>query len=724
MPALKSKMTRDNNQKSGILLFYLGHQQLALALYRRQQEIKLLNFWRQSLASLQTEEILSASRQIWQKAGEELAGLRPAETIFLISPFWVKADGSLLEGKKAILSQLASQLHLHPLGFLLADEALIHHFQRERGQSPSFISVALDNPSEVSLVHLGKIKSRLRLEISADRQLPEQLEKALGQLDYPGMFPPNFIFWGRNQEEFAVLQAECEKYSWTGRRDSLFLQIPQFNFMSWQQFFAIFSSLIEERFQEQGEEGEKAMGLSSDEEEEGKTERISLPAGFAEQDLSLDEALPPPKETTLPLASEEISGALPSAPPPPKEPLEKKHKKLLKLKALPFRFRWPNLRASIINGFLVTKRLGLILPFGLAAGLLLSLAAINSFWLARQVIVFITPQQLELKTRVGKGDVSFQPLSIELSEKGKVAVTGTTTVGEKALGTVVIFNRTSRPLLLASGTKLEAKSGLTFSLRESVRIASKTADLNSGIDRLGKTESSVIAAKFGSEYNLPKGTLFRVDNYTQDECLARAKDDFSGGSNRKVKAVSKEDLSALKKQLTEKILAKAGEAMSAKAGADLEIVSPKLDSKVVDFTPQRHLGEEADSLAGGLKMQINAQAVRRDDLRNLALRLIQKRLTNKSELDEKSLQVKVQSLSGSGSAGKLQIAIKAMAYPRFDLSQLRQRLKGATKAKAQKIIHHYPRVARVEIHNQWKILDFWPWLPWLDKNITVKIRGE
>jgi len=698
-------MAKNNNPNAKVILFFIGHQQLALALYQRQPETKILNFWRQDIPSSESGNILDAAQQLWQEAEEQLDDLRPAAAIFLISPFWVKADGSLIENKKAILAQLARQLHLHPLGFLLADEALIRHYQQERGQSPSFISVALDNPSEVSLVHLGKIKSRLRLEISAAKQFPQQLEKALGQLDYPGMFPPNFVFWGREHGQFAELRSECEKYPWTGHRDSLFMQIPQFNFMDWQQFFAVFSGLIEERFREQGVSEQDGEAVSQTGEEEEKPPEVALPEGFSNDDLALD-------------ASPEVVQDAVSSPSPPVAVPAKRNESAVNLALLAS--RWRSGLGFIAGIWLAMRRWGLILPLAAGAGIILSLAAANLFILKRQVVISIAPQQLEFKKQIGKNDISFQPLSVELDEKGEVNVSGTATVGEKALGTVVVFNRTSHPLLLASGTKLEAKTGLTFFLRESVKIASKTADLNSGIDRLGKAEANVIAAKFGPEYNLSKDSLFKVDNYTQDESLARAKDDFSGGSNRQVKAVSKKDLANLKKQLSDKILARAAAAMTAKAGPNLEIISPKLASEIVEFKPQRHLGEEADALAGQLKMKISALAVNRHDLRQLALKFAKQRLANGSELDENSLQVVAKPVADGS---QLEISVNAAAYPRLNLTKMRQQLKGKSIAAAQKIIHHYPRVGQVEIRNQWKILNFWPWLPLLENNITIKIKG-
>ncbi len=696
-----------------IWLLALGHQQVVLARYQRGERIQFQEWQRETLAAETDEVVVAATEKLWQRMGEEAAAGKRA-VVFLVSPFWIKADGNLLENKKALLADLSRRFHLQPLGFLLADEILIRHYQQEHNQTPSFISVALDNPSEISLVHLGKIKSRLRLEMQAEEKWPERLEEILGQLDYPGMFPPHFIFWGWSEERFANLRQECENHVWTGRRDSLFLQIPQFDFLTWPQFLNIFIPVLRERLAEQPKEVEKEK-LDEADEAAGGDERapLSLPAGFSEEDLALKDDAVVAEE----LPEEEYAAR--------EAPAEKEKPRAQILPAASLASKLPRLvfPGSAILGRIrhwgaALYRLGLLPPFLLAGGFFLGLVIANGQYFSRSLDIILTPQVLTVRKILTSGDISWQTLSVELTEHGQVPTTGQTLVGEKALGTVVIFNRLSHPLLLSSGTHLEADNGLTFSLRESVKVASKTADLNSGIDKLGQAVASVIATKFGPEYNLPQGTIFKIDNYGQDECLARAKDDFAGGSNRQVPAVRKEDLDSLRQQLEKKILARAGESIRSQAGDNLQLVGDKLTSEVVRFDPQRHAGEEAEVLKGQLTMKIEARAVPRQQLADLARKLIREK-GGKSELEEESLQTNLQFENG-----KPVLLVQGKVIPRLDLTALRQQLRGKTKAAAQRLVHHYPRVARLEIHHQIGILNFWPWLPWRPDKIIVRVKSE
>ncbi len=701
--------------KKKIWLLALGHQQLVLARYQAGEEVSLNNWWREDLKAETDEAILTAASQLWQQAGQE-AGSGKKATIFLVSPFWIKADGNLLENKKALLASLSRHFHLRPLGFLLADEVLIRHYQQERGQTPSFISVAVDNPSEISLIHLGKIKSRLRLEVGADKKWPEQLEKVLGQLDYPGMFPPHFVFWGWEEKKFANLRQECEQYVWTGRRDSLFLQIPQFDFLTWPQFLHTFAPVLKERLAEQaGELPEKEEQLENEVGAETLAEiPLDLPEGFSEEDLALKRE-PKPERKTQP----EIKEGATNAPEPEQMSamvtgLRSKNQRL----QLP-RFHFLSLIVYQARQLAITlSRLGLLVPLLVAGGFFMILVVANGWYFSRSLDVILTPQAVTVEKTLTTGDLPLQTLSVELSEKGQVPTTGQTTVGEKALGTVIIFNRLSHPLLLSSGTHLEATNGLTFSLRESVKVASKAADLNTGVDRLGRAEASVMATKFGPEYNLPRDIIFKVDDYSQNECVARAKDDFSGGSNRQVPAVAKGDLRQLQQQLEKKILAKAEGAIRQQAGDQLQLVGDKLTSEVIKFDPQRHAGEEAETLKGQLTMKIKAQAVARQQLAGLAKKLLQAKV-GESRLEEEGIQTDLHL-----NDGHLTLTVRGKILPRLNLTELRQKLRGKTKAAAQRLVHHYPRVARLEIHHQIGAFNFWPWLPWRAEKIIIRVRSE
>ncbi len=719
----------DTEKQTPILLFWLGQEQAGLAYYQT-SPLRLDKYWLRR-DDFSADNLLPALTALWRETNDFFAQQKDIATVFLVSPFWVKADGSLLEGKKELLLKVAHQYHLKPLGFLLGDEALIHYFRQQRGQVPSFIGVNLSQPLEVSLVHLGKVKSRLRLEMKEWSQFPSAIEKALGQLDYPGMFPPHFVFWGAEKATLKQLETVCNRYPWVGRRDSLFLQIPQFTFLDWPHFLAAFLGILAERFHQEkaSEDNNFPLAAVAEEKREKEIEEVSatekkgdqppskLPAGFSHQDLSLgkDEVEEKGNEPPLAVASSPLgeSNVQEEVVVIPRTKIWSRFLTVWRTKLPPKKINVPSLFV-----FFHFDRGRFSWPLLAGALFLLALLVLNAYFLPVDVIVKMTPQTLTFRQKVTAAALALQPLTSELEAEGSVAVSGKKTVGEKALGTVTIFNRLSRPLLLASGTKLEAANGLTFRLRESVKVASRTADLNQGVDKLGQTQAAVIASQIGPEYNLKQGTTFKVDDYSRDECLARAGDDFSGGSNRQVSAVGKKDLDALKKQLLAKINQQALPVLTAKAGAEKEIINQQITPKIVAFQPSRHLGEEATSLEGHLKVELKAFVVDRQHLHDLALQLARKKLPAHYLLAVDQLHFQLT----PEASNSFRLRGEAVIYPQLAREQIRRQLRARTKAGAQLLLHHYPRVGQVTIHRHPGLFNFWPWLPLRAKQIKVIIR--
>lgn len=185
-----------------------------------------------------------------------------------------------------------------------------------------------------------------------------------------------------------------------------------------------------------------------------------------------------------------------------------------------------------------------------------------------------------------------------------VSTTGTATVGDKATGTITIGNKSTAPIVLKAGSIVTNDTGkYTYSLVEAVTIASASADSLDTIS--GKATGVKIAAtKIGAEYNLVKGTVFSVDNYSKSVAAAVSEADLAGGTSRAVNAVSKAD--------QDKLLAAATEKIKAKVMADTQAESPGLKIlplSEVQFTKKQfdhNVSEEATTVGLVLEAPSNA----------------------------------------------------------------------------------------------------------------------
>jgi hypothetical protein len=182
---------------------------------------------------------------------------------------------------------------------------------------------------------------------------------------------------------------------------------------------------------------------------------------------------------------------------------------------------------------------------------------------------------------------------ISSATKESLATTGQATVGDKATGKVAIFNRSTAPLVLKSGTVIASENGKNmYTLTESVTIASKSADLLSGSEVFGKvTGAAVTSTKIGAEYNMSKDSTFSVSDFSKTISYAVAETDISGGTSRAVNAVSKADQEKLLAQATEKIKENTSSQVSQDSPGKKAIPASELQftKKVFD----KNIGEES-----------------------------------------------------------------------------------------------------------------------------------
>jgi hypothetical protein len=146
-------------------------------------------------------------------------------------------------------------------------------------------------------------------------------------------------------------------------------------------------------------------------------------------------------------------------------------------------------------------------------------------------------------------------MSVEKSGSKTVATTGTKLVGDRAKGKGTIFNRTNQPKTLPAGTVIK-ESNFRFTLDTATTIASASSKENADYSvttEPSKAEVNVTAVDIGEQYNLAKDTQFSVASFASDSFLAVATTTLTGGSSRKVAAISKEDIDGLKKALIQEL---------------------------------------------------------------------------------------------------------------------------------------------------------------------------
>ncbi len=646
-------------------------------------------------------------------------------TFFVVSPFWTIDAQKLMESKSELLKNLCREYHWPPGGFVIDDESLVFHFKAQEEVPPSFISLLLlDKGFRLSLVHLGKVKKRLKL--SSSNVSAQSVREGLDQLAFEGVLPPKFVIWGKINPE---LEEQMLSYQWVDKKGDLFLHLPDVQLLDWPQLGKIFKEIVASQLEEIKESEVRKEGREVvDKEEKEEEERSTLPVGFSFDDLSQKgkkeekegEGIKEIKEEGIP--EENLAVKV--------EEAMVEGKKVKSPRKLPFTKIFLKAK-SVFKKFSFKGRKGLG-GWVIRGGILIFVAVVayGLFGLEREVVLYLTPEEIETKTEVllaegkaqGEKVLPVVELSVEESAEGQEVATGTSLIGEKAGGKVTIYNRTSDSVSFAQGAKIIGPSKLGFILLEEANIASKTPDLVSGVDRWGEKEVGVEAVGIGSEYNLGGETVFTIEEENQGDYLVKNKDSFSGGTSREVNAVSEEDLSRLREDLTSKLQDKVEKELTKKAKNGQQLVSETVSVGTVSFSTSKEAGEEGEDFTGELVLKATGLVIRQEDLAAFAKVELADQAPADYQLDEEGVEIGFVPVEEGDEGWLGKITVKGKFYPQPDTSSLASSLKGKQISKLLEIVKKQPRVYRYELRTSFSPLSFFPILPLKEDKIKISIE--
>ncbi len=643
-------------------------------------------------------------------AKEEGIG-RPQKTIFLLPPFWVSPKGEVLPSHKENLKIVCQQLDLIPEGFLVGEEVLANFYD-------DFVSIYFGKEYlRFSVIKDKSVQVQEELENGEDID-PEDVSVFLRQLNGKAMLPKKMIFWGRIKEGN---KDRLLSYPW--QEEKVFTSAPQLKIFLWPEFFQMVAKVI------QGEiKLEVVQTPIKSEQPIAASESIDMKSpvekddefGFSSDDVAetrgwQDKTQPQVEEKTEITAEPELdTGPEPKPKPKPKLKLGLEVKK----------------RLTKIN-FLNRKKTLILTAFPLLilAGFFLSWrfskATIEIYVtgedLSEELEVQLDPQAEGLD--LDNGLVPVEEVSIEKSASKSNPTSGEKLVGEKAVGEVKVFNRTAEKAVFPSGTRLVGPGGLEFVFDDEVSVASKTADLSTGVDRWGEATASITAADIGPEYNLAADSLFTIENNPEDDYLARNSQALTGGTSRQIRAVSEDDQVSLRNDLSEELIFQAEEELKSKL-SDSQIVKGSFSTQVIEESFSAEVGDEVESISLELTAKVTALRISQEQLIAIAEQVLGKTVDSNLEIKDGSLRAKLDVNEESEEnliSGKLTLLGKA--YPRIDEQDLSRQLAAKREKQAKQLIRsQYPRIYRYEISYQLPTLKILSYLPSQPENIIIEIK--
>lgn len=640
------------------------------------------------------------------KAIEEVSPEFPTLTkvVFGLPQEYV-SDNKIKESHLPELKRIAADAHLKPIGFVVIPEAVAHYLEKDTNTPQTCILLGVeDHKLTFSLFRIGKcIKI---IEIVRTETLFTDIEKGLATFDQEEILPSKLVLYNgsKNLDE---IKEQLLSYPW--QKNEKFLHVPKIEALSAE--FSIQAIVFAGVSENQEDTGlnqtdaplpESAAGHTDDktpapetpEELEAVSETTTKNIESDGDDLEIHDS----PFTTSSAAPQESFGFSvrhddpsvasttnfePRAPihadnPRPKLPLLGNVK--LPTLALPASIAIPRMRALVPISAII---------------LLIGGFFVYAFYFYPQATIALIAEpnvidneiKITLNTNIASVDVTNKEIpgkvySASITGDTTNATSGKKTIGDKATGEVLVYNKTSQSKTLARGTVLGASSTVTFTLDSDVTVAS-ASDTGESLT-YGKEKVKVIATKIGPNGNVKKDTEFSIGNESKNAVSAKNDSDFGGGSERQVSVASKEDQDNLIKTLTKNLAEQGRQKLQEQLGSGEQFLDESLKSNIADKKFDKNVGDETDNLALNLTLEFSQIAYNQEHLNKFFEEYMKEQISDQYEFDPSKSRFDVKKVE-QDSDGKITFLANYHAYllPKIDVSPFAKEFAGLSKSKLE-----------------------------------------
>lgn len=644
----------------------------------------------------------------------------PQKTVFGVANSWIK-DGEISPENLAKIKRLCTELSLTPVGFVVLPEAIAHLYKSEEGAPLNAIILKSgDDSLELSVFKLGSLIGNA--EVSRSVSLVDDVIEGLSRFGGVDPLPTRFIVYDGKEGELEETQQTLMQANW-GEGKINFLHTPQIEILS-----------TDKKVMATALAGGAEIGNASTviDNQEGKEEELPIkeqPPTEEEKPVSAESLGFSVGEDISSMKQEDVQNVVPpeiNVPvQPPVMPKERVNY-LAKSKELFHSFSkfFPKANAGDkkTNKSLIT----IAAVFG---SLIVLVGVLWGFFQTAKVTIYVTPKRFEENTQVtfdtgGTYDAANNVLPAKIltdkvsGEKTKSA-TGTKLIGNKAAGSVQIANGNSAAINLAAGTLLTSSSGFKF---VTVNEASVSGQLLPGSP--GTATVDVTAYDIGAQYNLAKGEIFSVGNYSKALVAATSTADFGGGSSQQVSAISKEDQTNLENDLMNELNQNAKSNLSAKVVENEILVGDLAETNATSENFDHKVGDQADSLKLSLNLDVTGLTADKNKLLDYAKGILSGKAPEGYSLSSDQIDFKFTSSGSADGKYTYDVVVGGNFLPYVDTAKIKSIILGKTVSVAEKYLNSVQGFGHANVVLKLKFPGFLKTIPRIAKNIAIEVKPE
>ena len=586
------------------------------------------------------------------------------------------------------IKKITDNLDLKAVGFIEFHEAIAMYLEKKEESPLTSIIIELDKPVITLFIYKGG-ELFFSESIAKTEDLIADMETIMSKLQGEIILPSRIILY-----DSVKLMPQSEKIMAHKWDDRLFIQIPRVEIMSQEE---LSQSLIE------------AFSAQI----------------FSDVDM---EVIPEQKESDLMgfIVGSDIGDVKP--------PVEARQ--VVETVETPSSYT-PSIKELVKNIKLPTFKLGqrkllFITSTAVILILLTTLGTSLYFFHSGVIIVYLDSVVEEKEFRV-KGhmansgsdsgiSIKQQSKSIEISDS--MATTGEKQIGEKAGGTLLIYNKEKNEKILKKGSTLVTSSGIKFLLDGEVKVASASESLTGEGNILtvtGKSKAQVTASEIGSKANLKKGEKLKVEEYSENIVFATVDANFTGGSEKTIKTVSKIDIDTLKKNIDKKAIN--DRKITVSDIANDKVIKQLTELTVEDEKYDHEIGEEADNISLKSKVKLVFYTFNEDDLKKVIVSSLKKSISSDHEIVSSNLNYSIDGAKKDNDQFTLNLKTTAKIAKKIDKDRLISQLVGISNEDAKSRIRNNQDIKKIEIKIETPLPYLQSRTPFFKNHIVLEVKG-
>ena len=240
----------------------------------------------------------------------------------------------------------------------------------------------------------------------------------------------------------------------------------------------------------------------------------------------------------------------------------------------------------------------------------------------------------------------------------------------------------------------------------------------------GTAKVAVTAGDIGAQYNVAKGEVFSIGNYSKAMVAGTSEEDFSGGSSQEISAVSAEDQTNLEKDLKEELTQNLTNNINSKVESDKIFVNDLANVEITNETFDHKVGDQADGVKLDLSLSATGIAADKEGLIEYAKTVLKDQVPSGFSLNNDQIDFKFE-FSGVDNENYIyDVIIGANFLPQIDNQKVIKQILGKTPTVTENYLSLIPGFGHAEITLKPSLPGPLGTLPRIPKNITLGIRAE